>query len=382
MKGYIRKRGTRYYPWLELPAEHDPETGARARSRVALGGFARKGDAEDALEDAIEAARRGWRGPSRVTLSDYLHNEWLPGVDLELAVTTAALYRTIAEAYVIPRLGGRRLDTLSSADLTRLYAELLESGGRGGRALAPRTVRHVHTTLRKALADAVEARLIPYNPAEAAKAPRRTETREPAVWTPEQVRAFLAVAIEDRLAALWTLAASTGMRRSELLGLRWSDLNLDMGDLSVRQVWVAYGKTHALKEPKTEASRRTMPLSPAAVLALRRHRKSQQGERFAAGPAYESSGLVFTDELGAALPPDQVSAAFRRIAKAAGLPPLTLHGLRHTFATVGLDAGVDVLYVAELLGHSTPSVTMNIYQHVRRDRLTGAASAIADALSG
>ena len=121
---------------------------------------------------------------SRLTLADYLRGEWLPGVDLELAQTTAALDRTLMTAYLIPRLGGKRLDSLTAADLTGLYAELLASGRHGGKPLAPKTVRHVHTTIRKALSDAVEARHIPYNPAASAKAPKVPPTKDPTCGRP------------------------------------------------------------------------------------------------------------------------------------------------------------------------------------------------------
>jgi integrase len=170
--------------------------------------------------------------------------------------------------------------------------------------------------------------LIPYNPADAAKAPRRTETREPVVWTVEQVRAFLIAAESERLATVWTLAATSGMRRSEMLGLCWSDVDLKGGEARIRQVSVSYGAMRTIREPKTEASRRTVPIAPSAVAALKRHQTRQKSERIAAGPAYSPTGLVFVDELGAALRPNRVSAAFGRLIKDAGLPPLGLHGLR------------------------------------------------------
>jgi integrase len=323
----------------------------------------------------MDAARRGWLGPSRVTLAEYLRDEWLPGVDLERASTTAALYRTICEAYVIPH---RRLDSIHAADLTKLYADLLAGGSRAGGPLAPKTVRHVHTTLRKALSDAVAARHLSWNPAEAAKAPKVTPTKEPTTWSAEQVATFLEHLAGDRLRALWVLAATSGLRRGELLGLRWSDIG--EVELSVRQVYVAYGKLHTFKEPKTEASRRTIPLPPRAVAALKAHRKRQAAEKLAAGPAYEERDLVFADEIGDPLSPDMISASFRRLVKEAGLPRLTPHGLRHSFATLGLDSGADVLDVAAMLGHSSPAITQAIYQHTRPERLRKAADAIEGAI--
>jgi len=380
MKGHVYKKRGRYLLVLELDLERDPETDERIRRRVGGGSYRTRREADEALRDALDRARHGWRGPSRVTVSDYLRDEWLPGVDLELAPTTAALYRTLMEAYVIPRIGGRRLDDLSPADLTHLYADLLASGGRGDKPLAPKTVRHVATTLRKALADAVEGRHLAYNPAKAAKAPKVAPTKDPKAWKPEEVVAFLDHVAGDRLEALWILAATTGMRRGELLGLRWADLDLDKLELRVRQTLVTYGKLRLFKEPKSDASRRTIPLDHRAVAALKAHRKAQTAERLAAGPAYADEGLVFANEIGDPLAPDAISAAFKLHVREAGLPALTIHGLRHTFATIGLDAGVDVLYVAEVLGHSSPNITAAIYEHTRPERKVEAVERIGEAI--
>jgi hypothetical protein len=164
MNGHIDRKGGRYYVALELDRERDPDTGRIERRRVGAGSYKTKREAEEALREALVGARRGWRGPSRLTLASYLRDEWLPGIDLQLAPTTAALYRTLCEAYMIPRIGGLRLDAITSGDLTKLYADLLVSGSRHGGPLAPKSVRHVHTTIRKALGDAVESRHISLQP--------------------------------------------------------------------------------------------------------------------------------------------------------------------------------------------------------------------------
>jgi len=314
-------------------------------------------------------------------VATFLREEWLPGVEIELAPTTSALYATLARAYIVPRIGTVRLDALSPTDLTTLYRDLLADGGRGGRPLAPKTVRHVHTTLRKALADAVEAKHISWNPATAAKAPKVARTKEPDHWNAEQVGAFLRSVTGDRLEALWVLALTAGMRRGEVLGLRWTDVDLDGAKLHVRQTRVAYGKLQVTKEPKTTRGRRPIPLSPLAVEALKAHRTRQKREKLAAGPAYTDSGFVFADEIGDPLDPPSVSASFGRLVRSAGLPRITLHGARHSFATVALEAGVDVPYVSELLGHSSPAITQGVYQHVRTERLEAAMEAITDAIS-
>ncbi len=221
-------------------------------------------------------------------------------------------------------------------------------------------MRSTHTTIRKAFADAVEAKYLTYNPAAAAKPPKVQPTRDPAVWSAEQVRTFLAHVAGDRLEALWIVAANLGLRRAELVGLRWGDLDLDRGTLTVRHTRVAYGANKWDKDPKTPRSRRTVPLRDALVATLRRHGEIQEVEKIVAADAYSDDGFVFADEIGQPLEPSWVSATFARRARAASLPRLTLHGLRHSFATVALEAGVDVLYVSELLGHSSPAVTQNV----------------------
>ena len=379
MEGHVERRSNgRWYPVLQLSP--DPDTGRRRRTT--LGGYDTRTEAREALRDAQEQARRGWAGPDRSTTVDGFLQEWLAGVRLELAPTTAALYRTLIEHHVVPRIGGIRLQQLRPADLTRLYAELLQEGGPGGRPLSPKSVRNVHTTLRKALADAVEERRLDWNPAEAAKPPRLDRVTDKRTWTATQVETFLQSVADDRLWPLYLLAAATGMRRGELLGLQWRDVDLDATRLQVRRTLVQYGALVVEKEPKTARSRRTIPLDPAAVAALRRRKAQQAEERLRAGGAYSDRGLVFPNELGGPLTPSTVSAAFRRRVKAAGLPVLTLHGLRHTFATLGLEAGVDTLYVSEILGHSSPAITMQVYQHTRDDRLTAAVRTVGDTIFG
>jgi integrase len=152
--------------------------------------------------------------------------------------------------------------------------------------------------------------------------------------------------------------------------------------LRVRHALVQYGKLVVDKEPKTARSRRTIALDAAATVALRHHRKRQAAERLAAGEAYSDEGRVFADGIGRPLTPGSISKAFSRLVKAGGLPPLSLHGLRHTFATLGLEAGVDAVYVSELLRHASPAITMQVYQHTRQERLEGAVQIVGDAIFG
>jgi integrase len=220
-----------------------------------------------------------------------------------------------------------------------------------------------------------------WNPATAAKPPKlRLPDATKDVWTAEQVQRFLASVADDRLGSLWLLAASSGLRRGELLGASWHDLDLEAATLTVRSTRVAYGSLVVTKEPKTARSRRTIPLSPRTVDALRTWKARQGRERLAAGAAYADLGLVFSDELGGYLSPSAISKTFGRLVKTAGLPRITLHQVRHSFATIALEQGVDVLYVSELLGHSNPAITQTVYQHARPERVRKAVDTISRAI--
>lgn len=379
-EGKIEKRNGRHYASVER--SRDPLTGARRR--WSLGGFDTRDEAARAIRKSLDRLDRGLVDPGKLTVGSYLVETWLPGVELELAPTTFALYRTMVTIYIVPHIGSEPLRGVNPAMLTRLYRDLLAGGGRGGRGLAPRTGRNAHRTIRTALESAVEARLIDWNPAAAGatKVPRLPRT-ELEVWTLQQLGRFLEQAAHDRLSALWIVASVTGMRRGELCGLRWTDVDLDGAQIRIRRTLTQYGTEVFEKEPKSGRSRRTYAdVDQRAIAALRAHRARQKAERLAAGPAYERTDRVFTDELGADLRPGAVTKGMARIVKAAGLPHLSPHGLRHSFATIGLESGVDVVYVSELLGHASPAITMSTYQHRRPERLSEASRTISSAILG
>jgi integrase len=172
--------------------------------------------------------------PAKLTVGGYLHEEWLPSRDnADLSATTRDTDRTVVEAWIVPHIGEIPLQRLSARDLDELYRTLRERGGRGGRPLRGKSVRNVHTTLHKALGDAVRRGHLPVNPVLAVDAPARDDSVERTAWTREEVRAFLEVAAADRLHAVWRLALATGLRRGELLGLTWDDVQ--DGSIHVRR---------------------------------------------------------------------------------------------------------------------------------------------------
>jgi integrase len=220
--------------------------------------------------------------------------------------------------------------------------------------------------IRRALKDAVRWGYITRNVADAANRPRNTRTPEMKTWTAEQLAQFLDYVREhdSTLYPLWRLFATSGLRRGEALGARWQDLDLDAGRLAIRQTLLARGKRLTYGEPKTKKSRRSVALDASTVKSLRHHRTSQASEKLAAGQAYSNADLVFADALGGPLHPDVVSKSFKAHLRATGLPDLNLHGLRHSHATLALQAGLHPKVVSERLGHSSVALTLDVYSHL------------------
>lgn len=233
--------------------------------------------------------------------------------------------------------------------------------------LDARTVSYIHTIVHRAFRDAVRWGRLARNPADAADPPRVPhKSGRVHAWDGGTLRSFLDArrAEQDRLYPLWVLLATTGLRRGEALGLRWADLDLDAGRLRVVQTVIQTRSTVSIGEPKTDHGRRSMKLDHATVEVLRalRHRTNQ--ERLLVGPDFVDQGLVFHQPDGGWLRPDAVSATFLRRVARHGLPRLTLHGLRHTWATLALEQGIHPRVVQERLGHATIAITLGIYSHV------------------
>jgi integrase len=265
-------------------------------------------------------------------------------------------------------LGDLLLQSLTAGHLNSFYADLLASGradGTGG--LAPKTVREVHSILRKALQDGVRWGHVSRNVAQFANPPSQRATaaarrRHMQTWTPAELATFLEHS--DDLAYAWILIASTGMRRGEVLGLRRSDVDLDANRLAVRQTLGSVDGRPELSKPKTNRSGRVIDLDERTVAALRRWRSRQAEHRRNIGAAWHDLDLVVTREDGLWLHPDWFSELFRRRVAQLGLPPIRLHDLRHTHATLLLQAGVNPKVVSERLGHHSVAFTLDTYAHV------------------
>src|ERR671920_1174067 len=311
----------------------------------------------------------------KITVGDYL-NWWLAdSVKGTVRTSTYERHEEIVRLHIKPSLGRVGLKKLTPAHVRGLYSEKLDSG------LAPATVRKIHSTLHKALSQAVSDGLIPRNAADV-KAPR------PA---PEEMRplsegeacTFLDVARAsgDRFEPLYVLAITTGLRRGELLGLRWEDVDLERGTLRVGRSLVREEGRHTVGETKTRRGRRQVNLTPRTVNALKAHRKRQLEERMRLAETYKDRGLVFSTSVGTPVNPENlVNRSFKPLLKKAGLPKIRFHNLRHTCATLLLSRGVHPKLVQELLGHATIAMTLDTYSHYLPSMGDQAAEAMGDAL--
>jgi integrase len=326
-----------------------------------------------AAQRSIEAGVRP--GPERLKVGTYL-DEWLEQARMRVRPRTWQRYEQYVRLHAKPSLGRVTLAKLTPEHLTRLYRERLDAG------LTPTTVVHLHRMLHSALKTAVRRGLVARNVAELVD-PSRAQRREMRTFSASEVRRFRDAAAGDRLEALFVLAVTTGMRQGELLGLRWKDINLDRGYLTVRVALQRLPNNDlVLAETKTDSSRRQVQLSQAAVETLRKHKARQAEERLRLGAAWEDQDIVFANEVGRPLNPSNVTTRhYHPILAKAGLPRLRFHDLRHTAATLLLEANINPRVVSEVLGHTDVGITMNLYQHVSPTMQQQAADAFDALLS-
>lgn len=309
---------------------------------------------------------------SETPLADFLRAEWLPAIRTTVRATTFANYVSHVESQIVPRLGDLRLCEIQGRTLNAFYAALLVEGRVDGKGpLATSSVRRIHAALHKALKDAVRWGYLSKNPADSANPPKlRAEgPNEMATWSAEQLRSFLAFVRSDELYPLWFLLATTGLRRGEALGLRWCDVDLDAGHIAVRQSLVPVNGAAQLSTPKTNRGRRVVAIDRRTCEVLAELR-ARCGNR-------EPAALIFGGNTPAALSPTAVTKRFRILVEASGLPRVRLHDLRHTHATLALQAGVHPKIVSERLGHSTVSLTLDVYSHAVPHMQKDAAEQIA-----
>lgn len=358
-------------------------TGVARRVKTFRSGFASREEAERELGELVRSLRSGSFGPpSKQPLEEYL-GRWLRS-RTHLRPTTVDAYAVNVDRYICNEgfgIGAVPLRALTRPLIQAFYADLERKGRvRGDGPLAPKAVHNVHMILRKALEDAVEEGLLPANPARRAhKLP--AIHREMKTWTDEQLASFLGRVHDDSLYALWRLAATTGMRRGELLAATWPGIDLRKRRLHITQALCKGPKGAPLRfgPPKTDRGRRAVPLDERTASILRAHRRHQLQGAIGAQTSHDYQ-LVFRREDGRPLDPDTVSQRFRRLVERSGLPRIRFHDLRHTFATLSLKAGIPTEVVSRILGHKHVATTQAIYQHAVPALEEGAISRLAELL--
>jgi integrase len=284
--------------------------------------------------------------------------------------TTHVRYERAIRRHILPTLGAQPLARLGPEHLHRLYAQLLEQG------LSAGGVRLVHAVLSRSLRDAYRFGLVARQ-ATTLVTPPRMPNHVMRVMTAPEARRFLETAKETRYHALFVLALSTGMRRGELLALRWQDVDMDRGVVRIQQAVVRAHGTLTVSEPKTARGRRQIALAPQAIQALRQHRSQQAAERLRLGPVWRDHGLLFCSTVGTFLDPAHLTTrVFQPLLRRAALPHMRFHDLRHTAATLLLAEGVHAKVVSEMLGHATIGLTLDLYSHVLPDMQSAAALAM------
>ncbi len=322
----------------------------------------------------VERANDNWVAPSITTLAEWL-TYWLDEVVRpNRAATTVYCYEKIIDNHIIPELGDIKVQKLTPIDIQRYYARMIQQEG-----LSPNTVRRHHAVLSSALRMAVKQDLIARCPTDRVEQPREVP-REARFYDLEHLRELLRLSEGHWLELFIKLAGYLGLRREEICGLRWESVDFQNNTIRIKEARTAAGATIVVKETKNFSSLRTLHMPDDIRQLLWRERLRQEMNRAALGDQYHDSPFVAVDSTGEPYSPNAVSLAFNRFIKKNGLPPITLHGLRHTFATLASAQGTPLFEIGKALGHSTPSTTGRIYTHLVDSTHTEVLDRLAAAL--
>ncbi|HWQ35835.1 MAG TPA: tyrosine-type recombinase/integrase [Blastocatellia bacterium] len=333
---------------------------------------------KDAEEWLMKALRRIQLGEpledSTDTFAAYF-SDWLRHRAQQLRRKTIEQYQTVADYYLLPAFGKKRLTDITAEAVQRHYTGLVEQGLSGG------TIRLAHSILSGCLKQALRQRKIRRNPLEGVIAPKVTHRKMKAL-TVEQVQALRRTVAEDSFGSLFLFLLATGCRPGEALALRWSDINWQARTLTIQRslTWLKSGE-YVFTDPKTASGRRTIPLAEGLHSFLTDHRRTQQEARMKAGSAWQHYDLVFCDEAGGPVPQQRTRSSFKRILAAAGLPQeIRVYDLRHSAASLLMAAGINPKVVSERLGHANISITLQTYSHVSPGLQESASETLEEAI--
>jgi len=381
MKGHVYKRARGSWTIVyDLAA--DSVTGKRRQKSQSVKGTKR--DAERVLREVLLSIEQGtYVKANKITLGEWLRR-WLNDyASMNVTDRTLESYRSIVERHLIPSLGAVMLSDLQALDIQEYYGKERLNGradGKGG--LSNRSIVYQHRILSKSLDYAVKMGLVVRNVAKAVEKPRVSKVTM-STLSPEEVIRFLDVARDTDYYVYFATLLYTGLRRGELLALRWRNLDLQKATLAVVETGYKLGDgRYIIKEPKTPQSRRSVTLPPSLVELFKRYRADQELLRIQLGVSLNADDFVFIRPDGSPVNPGAVSLAFRRIIKRAGLKHVRIHDLRHTHATLMLKAGVHPKVVSERLGHANIGITLDTYSHVLPGLQEAAAEKFEEIVEG
>jgi integrase len=362
MTGHIRRRGERSWE-LKFDIGNDPATGRRKTHYSSFKGTKREAGAE--LARLVAAASAGhYVDPSKTTVSEFLDRWERDWATNNVSPKTLERFTELTAACVRPNIGKLLLQKVKPVHCAELYAKLLREGRKKGGGLSPRTVGQVHRVLHRAFGHAVKWGLISVNPCSAVEPPLAVTT-EIEVLTEDQVHTVLQKLRGRPMYMLAAVGLSTGLRRGEILALRWKDIDFEIPCLQVERSLEQTKAGLRFKEPKTKYGRRQIALPASIAAELRAVRREQQELRLSLGLGKDDpDALVFRRISGEPIRPDNISGEWRRLVRVLNLPKVTLHAWRHTHASQLIRLGFDVLTISRRLGHGSPSITLNVYGHL------------------
>ena len=388
--GHIRQRGKTSWE-LKFEAARDPATGKRNIQYASFRGTKRQ--ARIKLAELIAAVGGGtYVEPSKLTVAEHLRarlDRWQaaydPAAKTGISPKTAERYRELVENQIAPHIGAKLLQKLKAADIEAWHTTLRTSGRRDGKGgVSTRTIKHAHRVLSKALDDAVRSDLLAKNVAKLEGAPTLDDD-EVQIVDKEQIGELIGELRGRSIYARAIVALFTGMRRGEVLALRWLNVDLEGKLIRVREALEETREHHIqAKTPKTKAGKRDVSLPAIVVDALRDHRRQQLELRLALGAGkLPDDALVFPALLkGGYQSPRAFSKEWADAAESIGMPEITYQALRHTHASQLIDAGVDIVTISKRLGHASPNITLKVYAHLFRKDDSKASEAINAALAG
>ena len=371
MRGSVKKYGSSWCVTFDLGI--DPATGKRRQKRKR--GFVTRKEAETALTKMITDAEDGLFDQSdRVTVTDFLE-QWLASKESTVRKSTYRSYAWLVKMHIVPHLGKAKLTDLTPIQLQKYYTKLQKLD----KPLSNRSILHIHIVLQEALDRAMKWGLLNRNVAKLVDPPRAKKVQF-TVWTQKEAAKFLNACREDRYYIAFLLAIMTGMRKGEVLGLRWQDVDIEQSLISVRQTLSYTGKGSEFQAPKTEHGKRAIAIPTQVVEALKRHKRQQAQEKLMLGQEYQDNDLVVATRFGTFVTARNLDRSWYQYLDELDVPRIRFHDLRHTHASLMLLQGVHPKVVSERLGHANIGITLDTYSHVMPGLQEKAAAKFADEL--